>query len=275
MSKLIYLKANKSLDIDLLANSVAAVVPNLRAEKRGETLFFFWIEGSSARGIDVSFESEQLIEFRNTICSNEADYHLTNQLVELAQYLFGGELKNEASEPVYLPIYTAEQIVKDMQSDAEMVQAMIAMKNNTLTLYGPQRKIHIGPRCMESLKQAAQLATALNALILKVNYTAPEVTYGNEMETTLDGQQVVLKLVSNEAPCVLDKYDYVLFEDEDVYIVLKPDDLIRILPETWSLLDEYTIYAPVLNDSDFEALKQAARTHNVYSETFGKYEDEE
>lgn len=275
MSKLIYLKANKSLDIDLLANSVAAVVPNLRGEKRSETLFFFWIEGASARGIDVSFESEQLIEFRNTICSNEADYHLTNQLVELAQYLFGGELKNEASELVYLPIYTAEQIVKDMQSDAEMVQAMIAMQNKTLTLYGPQRKIHIGPRCLETLQQGDHLATALNALILKVNYTAPEVTYGNEMETTLDGQQVVLKLVSNQAPCVLDKYDYVLFEDEDVYIVLKPDDLIRILPETWSLLDEYTLYAPVLKDSDFEALKQAARTYNVYSETFGKYEDEE
>lgn len=271
MSKTIYLNANKTLDIDLLGQAVAEVVPHLRAEKRSETLYYFWIHEASARGIDVSIEHQNMLEFRNTICSNEADYRLTNQLVELAQYLFGGTLVNE-EETVYLPVYTNDQMLSNMQSDAEMLKAMAALQNKTLTLYGPKRKIHIGPRCFNAFNKAEKLEEALNALILKVNYSYPAVTYGNVMETSLEEKQVIFKLLTNEEPCIIDKYDYLLFEDEDSYLVIKNDDLNRILPDTWQLLDEYTIYAPTLSVADFAALKNKAQNYNVFHTTFGKDE---
>ena len=71
--------SKRPLDISRLDKFVATI-DGATYEDRGEGVFYFWIDGKSTRGFDITLE-EGYIEVRNTVLSNRHDYELTNKIV--------------------------------------------------------------------------------------------------------------------------------------------------------------------------------------------------
>ena len=102
---------------------------------------------------------------------------------------------------------------------------------------------------------------------MNVNYNWPDYDYGNVMEVGEGFETKIVKLLTNEANCIIDKYDYLLLtKSENELIALTNDDLNNILPESWQRVDEYTIVAPILADSAFLHLIAAAEQYNKIKE---------
>lgn len=286
MSILRYIKTEKEPDFELLTVYLQKCIPRILAEQRGENLYYFWEAVNSSRGVDLSLESENFLEVRNTACSNEHDYEITNYIQKLCVELFGGAYyeanpdydEDDENSPEYSinenPFTPFEEGIEIMKSNAEFIVAFIKMEGETISIYGPKRKINFGPYWLSTLKDFSpfKLARAIEKTIYKVNNTKPEYEYGNVIQMGAGENEKTLKLLANKADCILDKYDYILFLGKDKeHIAITNDDLNQILPKAWKRLDEYTIIAPILPENEFEILVEKAALVNRINE-FGKGE---
>ena len=62
----------KPLEISELEKYVSTI-DGATYENRGEDVLYFWIDGKSTRGFDITFE-QSYIEVRNTILSNKYNF---------------------------------------------------------------------------------------------------------------------------------------------------------------------------------------------------------
>ena len=275
------IKTNGALDFNLLQTSIERSLEGVRYVQRSETLCYFWLHGRSTRGVDVSVERENWIEIRTTSFSNAADYHLTNELVGSICQLSNGELYKENEDYdeddadtqeyiiTYLPVFPREEWEKLLVQDTASLRIVITQLEETITLFGPIRKTHFGLHIIKSFQEKTdqQLAGLLEKICLNVNYNWPDYDYGNVMEVGEGFETKIVKLLTNEANCIIDKYDYLLLtKSENELIALTNDDLNNILPESWQRVDEYTIVAPILADSAFLHLIAAAEKYNKIKE---------
>lgn len=284
MSIVRYVETIKTPDLDLLYTYLKQNHQLLKAEKRSENLYYFW-ETSTSRGVDVSVMVENLIEVRNTICSNFDDYNLTNLILKLLNELFQGTFYIESTEKklnefegkqftrIDNPYLTFEEIREIQLEEASYVQKLIESSDECITLYGPKRKIHLGKSWLSKLKDTTPfgLVKAIEKTIFKVNNTDSNYEYGNVIEIGKEGNKKTIKLISNQVDVIIDKYDYIGFQvEEGIPIVILNNDLNTILPKKWKILDEYTIIAPILEDAEFEKLVRLAAPFNKEEEAFGK-----
>lgn len=249
-------------------------------EQRNENLCYFWQNNNSTRGIDVTFENG-LIELRNTIMSNETDFQITKFLAHLICENFKGEIFVEYDDdddtddeslklvPVGLNIFNNDEIEEIQLNDVSSMRAIIEQTGNYITLFGPIRKVHFGTDFMNTYKDKTdiELKTIMHDLIKKVNYQIPNYEYGNIMETGDGDNKKILKLITNQVDCMIDKYDYILFgKNEEEIIAIDNDTLNTILPNSWQRVDEYTIVAPMLSENEFMELIEKAEKLNQFEE---------
>lgn len=283
MSQSYYIKTELSFDFNLLQRVVERSLENVAHEQRAENLCYFWVHGASTRGVDVTLENENFIEIRNTSMSNLADYALANQIVESICNLFTGILLGENSEydedendeehalsliPIERPLYNDAEQNRATLHDATLIRTLISSQQQTIALFGPVRKVHFGSKIIEGYKDLndVELFNAMEALIIKVNYSLPDYDYGNILQTG-EGENIkILKLLTNEVDCIIDKYDYILFNKNRELIAITNDTLNSLLPKQWELLDEYTIVAPIVPQTDFDRLVENAEKVNQMDE---------
>ena len=87
------------------------------------------------------------------------------------------------------------------------------------------------------------------------------------MESGDGDNKKILKLITNQVDCMIDKYDYILFgKNEEEIIAIDNDTLNTILPSSWQRVDEYTIVAPMLSENEFMELKERAEKLNQFEE---------
>jgi hypothetical protein len=282
MSVLHYIKTKEPINFDILQKVIERTLADVEYEQRSETLCYFWIDGASTRGVDVSLERENWIKLRNTGFSSKEDYVLTNQLANSICNLYDGHLycdneeydeDNDDASLEYLPkehpLFTAEDMELIPLNDTEVVSAMAMQLQQTITLYGPIRKVHFGPELLAKLsdKSNEELTTILHEIILNVNYQIPNYEYGNVLEMEEGEEKKTLKLLGNFSDCIIDKYDFILFQKEDDKVIaITNDTLNTILPVSWKRVDEYTIVAPILPEDEFENLVAQAEKLNQYDE---------
>lgn len=276
-----YIKTNAPLDFILLQKIIKRTLGDVKYEQRAENLCYFWINQNSTRGVDVSIEDENWVEIRNTSLSNGADYNLTNELVTSICNLYKGELYKEneyynedetdSEEFIVIqqPIFPQDQWHEKLVQDTSTLRIMISQLQLNMTLFGPIRKTHFGVHFINSFQEKTneELAEIMANYCLNVNYNLPDYEYGNVMEAGEGEQTKILKILTNEANCIIDKYDYLLLsKSEDQIIAITNDDLNSILPESWERVDEYTIVAPILADTDFQNLIAKAEKYNKIKE---------
>ena len=248
----------KELDIYELANYLDNVLDDFSIEQRGDTNFYMWINNKSTRGVDLSFEENNIIEIRNTILSNKYDYILTNKLIETVVHLTDGQILDEDDTKINeFPIFSEERIKATEINDCNTI-LILSKSKQEIAIFGPVRKVHFGPKIYEKLKSTMEKEMVENVfkIILNVQYHIPNYEYGTvlEADNKKEEKPAILKLLTNEVDCLIDKYDYIIFNKDNNIIMITNNDLITILPKQWVLVDEYTVVAPRLPEKVWETL---------------------
>lgn len=265
MSLIHHIVYKRALDHSSLDKYVSTIEGAIY-ENRGEDTLYFWVDGKSTRGFDLTFE-DGYIEVRNTILSNKHDYDLTNKIVTKILFLTDGFVFDEDEEIVSkLPFFDSDQITETEIRDCEIIQ-LLSRDNKEITIYGPIRKIYFGTRTYKQLKiyKGKELKDKMFDIILNVNYQIPNFGYGNIMEVgNSDDDKKIMKLLTNKVNTIVDKYDYILLEKIDEQpIIITNEILISMLPSDWTLVDEFTVIAPIISQNEWIKLLTKAKKYDL------------
>lgn len=244
----------------------------ISGEHRGGGVYYFYEWGKSSRGMDITILNEN-VEVRNTVLSNRADYELTNKLVYHLLLSTSGLLFTQEGEHIKSMIpFSDESINELIQRDGELIQQM-SREHEDIALDGPIRKVHFGKRTHKQLSRYSkqQLPEKMLQLILHVNYGLPPFEYGNIMQFSKDGTRPkTAKVLTNKTDCIIDKYDcLLLINGKRNPVVITNEILNTILPDTWQLVDEFTVVAPILKQGHWKKLLEKAREFDLHEDFFG------
>lgn len=250
-------------------DEIVLSIDGVRLQNRGEGTFYLWVDGKSSRGIDVTFE-QGFIEIRNTILSNIYDYELTNKIVKELLIKSEGILLNEDNAEVSnFPIYHKDLINEIELHDSNVINSLLKAGED-ITIYGPIRKVHFGKNLYHDFKKLKDkaLKERMLDLILTVNYQIPNYEYGNVMQIgDSEEDKKVLKLLTNEADCIIDKYDFILLNTNDERPIMITNEILNtMLPSNWVLVDEFTIVAPLTNQEEWKELLSKAERFDMWEE---------
>lgn len=262
----------KQLDVSKLDKFVSTI-DGATYENRGEDVLYFWITGKSTRGFDITFE-QGYIEVRNTILSNKQDYDLTNKIVAEILSLTDGVVIDEDEEQISnLPLFKNERIAEMEMHDCKTIQ-LLSKEHEDIAIYGPIRIVHFGKRLHQQFQELndEQLKDKMFDLILNVNYKLPNFEYGNIMQIgDTEKDKITMKLLTNKTNYIIDKYDYILInkgEDEQPPIMITNAILNTMLPSNWTLVDEFTVVAPMTNENEWNKLLTIAEKYDLTEEFF-------
>lgn len=262
----------KQLDVSKLDKFVSTI-DGATYENRGEDVLYFWIAGKSTRGFDITFE-QGYIEVRNTILSNKHDYDLTNKIVAEILSLTDGIVIDEDEEQISnFPLFDNDRIAEMEIHDCKTIQ-LLSKEHEDIAIYGPIRIVHFGKRLHQQFHELneEQLKDKMFNLILDVNYKLPNFEYGNIMQIgDTDEDKKTLKLLTNKADYIIDKYDYILInkgEDEQPPIMITNAILNTMLPSNWTLVDEFTVVAPMTTENEWNKLLTTAEKYDLTEEFF-------
>ena len=260
----------RPLDFSRL-NSFVSTIDGAMYENRGENAFYYWIDRKSTRGLNITIEKDS-IEVRNTVLSNADDYELTNKIVTKILLETDGIIFGEEGEQITnFPIFDDRKIRETEIRDCEVVQTL--MKERVVSIDGTNRKVHFGEHLYQHFKsfKREKLKNEMFDLILKVNYRIPNFEVGNIMlvgNSEDDDNPKRMKVLSNDTDKIIDKYDYIVFPTSSEQLIMITNEILNsILPPNWVLVDEYTIVAPVLEQSEWEKLLINAKKYDLW-ETF-------
>jgi len=258
----------RPLDISRLEKFVSTINGAIY-EDRGESVFYFWIDGKSTRGLDITLE-QGYIEVRNTVLSNKHDYDLTNKIAAEIVALTDGVILDEDEEQIFnSPIFNNDRITDTEIHDCETIQ-VLSREHEDIAIYGPVRKVHFGKRLHEQFKglKDEQLKDKMFDLILTVNYKIPNFEYGNIMQVgNSEDDKKIMKLLTNETDYIIDKYDYILLHTSDEQPIMITNEILNtMLPSNWKLVDEFTIVAPMTDKNEWNELLTNAKKFDLWNE---------
>lgn len=244
-------------------NKKISQTENTVYEERGNKCYYYWIKNKSTRGVDVTIV-ENKIEIRNTVLSNSFDYELTNILIEKILEIADGTITNDEEETIKtFPIFNKNRITKIEINDCKII-SLLSSTNKDIAIYGPIRKVHFGIATAKQLEQFKDIALRdkMFEIIKYVNYSIPNYEYGTIMEVGSEENKKIIKLLTNEVNCIIDKYDYILLQNDNpevMPIFITNEILNSMLPSNWNLIDEFTIVAPIISYEEWQDLKLKAQ----------------
>ncbi|RMZ60368.1 hypothetical protein D1632_05365 [Chryseobacterium nematophagum] len=263
MSKVYTLKETEGFSIDQYNNSISTLNNIVIEKAKDQDEYWYWIDGKSSRVVIISFD-EKTVEIKNMFMSSKEDYLFTNILVEKMVSLFGGKIFNEMGEKLSHLIYNEEKIETCIDEDFDLTIAMMVNEHHTEFTTVATRRIYLGPKMFNRLKHLNRelRKEAIFNTILKINYGYPDYDYGDFYYMDLD-RTTEMQIYRFE-PVLIKKYDSLAFIDEKNMIFITNDILNTILPEEWTLLDEYQVIAPVLSDESWEKFVNKAKNHDLW-----------
>ncbi|MCF8371128.1 MAG: DUF4299 domain-containing protein [Bacteroidales bacterium] len=233
------------LDISMFKQRIAEI-DNAQLTERDEGTMYCWVDGKSARGVEVAFE-EGFIEVRNTVLSNEFDYQLTNTIVSSIIDFTRGKVVDEDGKSVFgQELYPAKKINKLEKNDSSLLKAVLK-GGKQIAILGPVREVHFGKRLYDEFYrfEGEELKTRIFDIVMNVQYGLPFIASGSVMQVANEDGKKLLKLLTNEAGTIVGKYDFIMLNTGyENPIMITNDILNTMLPPGWVLADEYTIVAP-------------------------------
>ena len=259
--------SKRPLDISRV-NIFASTIDGIKYEERGEKTFYYWINGKSTRGFEITLEQEA-VEVRNMVLSNRYDYELTNKIVAEIIALTDGRILNEEEQETVLPIWDNNKIAETEIHDCEITLSL--SKEHKVSICGPIRNVHFGKRMYKKFKslKGEHLKDKMFDLILYVNYQIPNFESGNIMmvgKPNSNEDPKKMKVLSCGSNYIIDKYDYILLyvSEGQNPIIITNDILNSILPHSWELVDDYTVVAPMIEQNEWDKLLVKARKHDLW-----------
>ena len=175
---------------------------------------------------------------------------------------------NRKSELLFFQFGITVNIIETEIQDCEVIYSL-AKHEGYVGIPGPVREVHFGKRLCNILKslKGAHLKNSIFDLILTVNYRIPNYETGNVLLASKSEDDVKrMKVLTNEADRIIGKCDYLLIfiAKEQNPIAITNEILNTILPSNWTLVDEYTVVAPITSDSEWKKLLTNAQKHDLW-----------
>lgn len=264
-------KSKATLDFIRLFENLKQGNSDVKMEQRNEKLWFFWVEKQSTRGVEVSIEKNGY-ELRNTFLSNIADYQLSNKIMAGVIEQTDGTIYNEERKKLTTTnIYSEENILSNFKDDAKVLIIMLK-KMQEMTIDGPVRETHFGPRISNTLESYSEnielLSIEVENIILNCQYLYPGGEGDNIMRVNNGEKDFFMKVISRQGDKVIGKYDYLLFyvAKNTPPIMITNQILNQNLPESWEMLDEYTVFAPELNKNHWNNLLKKVEKFDLFEQ---------
>jgi hypothetical protein len=235
---------------------------DLREDIRGinkAPTYQFYSHPYSTRGVEITQE-DYGYEIRMTVCCNATDYLLANTIAFKLKQDTQAQFFNEDESEIYIGrLFDDITIAKKTYEDVEILKALIP-SNKEITLFGTVRGFNIGrvfgKKIIEITGDNHAIAYKFSNLFLNSQYPSDEfAAFTNLMQVTRkDGEVVLVQNFFNTQSMIIEKVHTVSFVLNDKTIYLNPKHLVQFLPDSWQLLDEYTIAAKQLSNEEWFAL---------------------
>jgi hypothetical protein len=262
MSQTIEIHTKQTIEGNDLFHFLQDRLENVKGMQKSEEGLYFYVENESLRGVDFWKETYGY-ELRITILSNAADY-------EVAKWILSYCINFVADAKFYFE----EELIKKQNivflvddnsfiEDAQLVKTLVTHHQETITFFGPKEEFYIGSNVLQKVESTNDgWEERLEQLLLKVQYHLPPSENDEVMATNNEAREErkILKLVNRNVTYILKKYDYLIFRKDgnvtsmENMVFVTNEDLNQNLPETWELIDEYTITAPALSNEEYDAL---------------------
>ena len=277
MSKVFSIKTNMNIDIEKSIKDLFNDFNNLIIEKcKEEHYFFYYLYGMSTRGVEITI-TDQKIEIRNRVLSNRMDLFLTYRFLTYLSNITESNIYDECDEIISLDLFTdPKEADKQFMNDVKMVLYSIGEFKQMFEFPGTTRSVYIGNTLFEKYKDYEKnieyVSNEIQKLFLKVLYDLPDYREGalfGSDSVDEENKIIKLKILIKDDDYIITNYDYIMLENDnknDEPIMLNLENIKKILPKQWELIDECTIIAPKLEINDWVIFKENAKRNNCYQE---------
>ncbi|WP_164112245.1 MULTISPECIES: hypothetical protein [Sphingobacterium] len=253
MSKTIKINTPSTIDFQKLYDFLWESDPSVFAIGRSPDIVYFYRDGYSTRGIDVSKEDGGY-EVRLTTLANSADYKLTKSVILFFEM-------NPADTVIWFEdrmvesanIFSENEIDNYFKRDIELVYQLSNQHKTAITLSAANHDYYLGEYAFSKIDmQTAGWEMRTEQLIQQVLYRLPKSESDNILQIGEAEEMKIAKLVTADVSYVLKKYDALLFNKSmnsnrmHDMVFLTNDILNDNLPTSWERIDDYTILAPAL-----------------------------
>ena len=239
------------------------------------SFFHFYTRGRSAREIEVSYVDERF-RVRVMTCSTRADLLLALRFVDTLARLTGSLIEPERSqeEPFALEErphrYGDDWIVSEVASGPALVATLVERDGQTLTMSGPRRDFHIGPRFLKEL-QGRGSDMPLGARILEAMVRLQSVDEESYYPAAIlqisrkgGGDSISLAVWSAGTAYLFPAVQYFVFTRDDESRFLVPQSTgPQIAGEAWTWMDERHALVEATSGEEWAALIERAAEHAV------------
>ncbi len=262
MSRTFKAITKKKIDWELLLQAVCKYRDDVQCVDKNP-VYYFYNNNFSARGVDVT-EEEDGFEIRTTTCSNAADYLLANNIASSIKETTDAVFIDEGGRELFIGSLFSDKAIADHTcGDIEVLKSLLAHKED-ITLYGPNRPFHIQQEFTKRINALTgdkyAIAYKFSQMILRCQYPPDEFATG-EGFMRVGGEETDNYLIQgffNTQNMVLENVRAIIVGFiEDKPLLIEPGQLVQHLPESWELLDEFTIAARVLSASYWEKWQQS------------------
>lgn len=265
----------KNILISLAENFGYGIVCNFLEETGCQ----FYINNVSTRPIDISKEKGGW-EIRLTTCASEEDYILFPRVIVALNEVLNGKVENDDGEIIDNPIkyYGKDWRDHQMESDFRMLVVLCNHKNEEtgkeIMLFGPICSFCVGLKLFEELgiKPDMDWEVGRQALIERFRYSQYSRSADIERTTTQmriktsEGEKSVTFYYKNGYG-MISAADYIMLfysmEEQDTTILLRYEDFMKIVPESWERFDEKQYFTTYLSDSEFDEFYNRALPFNL------------
>lgn len=253
MSQTIEIHTQSTIDFeklyDFLQKSDKAVV----GSGRSENMVYFYSNGYSTRGIDVSKKNIGY-EIRLTTLANTADYKLANDVVLFFKiHVPGSVIIFDDNEVFTVNVFLTNNLNNYFKRDAELVYQLAMQHQTPITLFAAGNEYYLGRYVFSKIHMDEDgWELRLEALIQQVLYKLPKSESDNVLQIGQRDESKIAKLVTAHVSYIIKKYDVLLFNKSkdsnhiNDLLFLTNDILNENLPTSWERIDDYTIIAPEL-----------------------------
>jgi hypothetical protein len=234
-----------------------------------------YLRGRAARGIELGWDDDSF-EVRILTCSSRADYQLAVKTALVLARLVGAKIRPEDAEEMTIEEarakYEGAWLDEMVAWGPNVVMEMVDREGTTLTMSGPRRAFHIGPRFVSLLRtQPSDMRPGeqLLAAMMRVQDVDEESWYpANVLRVTpREGSEGSSFTVSVWAPDVAYVFPFVeLFAltttDGDNLLVPHASGP-EIADDRWTWLDERNALVEKTPQREWDTLLARARKHAV------------
>ena len=276
MSRTYTIKTDIKINLKDIFENLVKEYSNLSAEKREENYVYFYLNGMSSRGVDVSIEDIGY-EIRNTVMSNKADLMLAHRIIMYLMVKTKSMAYNEDDEiiePNYL--LNKDNFENGFKDDLKTIFIFIEGTGETIEFPGPTRSVFIGKTILNKYSNYKNninfVSENIENLFLKVLYNLPDYTEGNLMGAdSKEGKMIKIKIVTHDDCYIIQNYDYIIVSNEDEtnkdeMVMVNIQNIRKVLPPKWEINDEITLVAPKLTLENWKHFRAKCKEVNCYNE---------